>query len=129
MHRPLVYSLRSTALTPTFACALQVPPVTHTIVLPGDVARVKVLVGAEETVAMLEKRLCAQYDADRLVEGRQMIPLDGARLVSTVEGQLWLKVLGRGGGDPDTLRSGCAVLRDDELHVFGTRAVHSPASH
>lgn len=55
------------------------------------------MIGPLETVAVLEARLCAAYDVDLLVQGRQMHPLDGSRLVSSVEGELWLKVRGPGG--------------------------------
>ena len=52
----------------------------------------------------LGSRLFSEYDADTLMEGRNLNPLDGMRLLSTIDGELWLCVRGRGGGGPGSGR-------------------------
>ena len=46
--------------------------------MPDGETRIRVLVTPHETVAALEARLCAEYDADVLVEGSQLCPLGSA---------------------------------------------------
>ena len=72
-------------------------PRVRAVVLPDGITKIKVLVEPYERVSKLRARLCAKYDADDLVEGRHLLPLDGATLISAVHGPLWLKVRARGG--------------------------------